>query len=176
MSEVMDHGVIGMPFDMAMHSDMSRRQFYSRAQALLAERDALKKDWQSECLKKGFEYVRESDDHYVIADPAEMVGLLRDLLGVDVRTKDGDDYGIAVSELQEQLDGLISTIYALEDETEALRKDAERYRWIRADASRGDVDFCVTAVDWGNGAESYTVLCNQPADDAIDHAMQGEQP
>lgn len=77
-------------------------------------------NWQEECLKKGFEYVREPDDHYVIAAPAEMVALLRDLLGVDVRTKDGDDYGIAVSDLQEQVGGLVNTLHAQQAERDAL--------------------------------------------------------
>jgi hypothetical protein len=42
MSEI-TRGVIGMPFDMAMGSDLSRRQFHSVAQGLLAEVDALRK-------------------------------------------------------------------------------------------------------------------------------------
>ena len=41
MSELMDRAVIGMPFDMAMQNHLSRMQFYNRAQAILAERDAL---------------------------------------------------------------------------------------------------------------------------------------
>lgn len=44
MSELMDRAVIGMPYEMAMADELSRRQFYARAQALLAERDALNKD------------------------------------------------------------------------------------------------------------------------------------
>jgi len=40
MSELMDRAVIGMPYEMAMGDELSRRQFYARAQALLAERDA----------------------------------------------------------------------------------------------------------------------------------------
>lgn len=85
-------------------------------------------NWQEECLKKGFEYVREPDDHYVIADPSEMVALLRDLLGVDVRTKDGDSYGVAVCELQEQVDGLISTLHAQQAEREALLAERDRLK------------------------------------------------
>ncbi|KGU87250.1 hypothetical protein N005_01475 [Pseudomonas mediterranea CFBP 5447] len=38
----MTKGVIGQPYTLAMHSDLTRRQFYSHAQALLAERDQLK--------------------------------------------------------------------------------------------------------------------------------------
>ncbi len=41
MSEVMDQGVIGMPYEMALGCEVSRRQYYSRANAVLAERDAL---------------------------------------------------------------------------------------------------------------------------------------
>ncbi|WP_417585395.1 hypothetical protein [Pelagibacterium sp.] len=85
-------------------------------------------NWQEECLKKGFEYVREPDDHYVIADPSEMVALLRDLLGVDVRTKDGDSYGVAVCELQEQVDGLISTLHAQQAERDALLAERDALR------------------------------------------------
>lgn len=42
MSDIMDHGVIGMPFEMAMYSDLSRWLFYQRAQDILQERDALR--------------------------------------------------------------------------------------------------------------------------------------
>ncbi len=38
----MDRAIIGMPFDLAMQNSISRQQFYSRAQAVLAERDAMK--------------------------------------------------------------------------------------------------------------------------------------
>lgn len=38
----MDRGVIGMPFDLAMSSALTQRQFYSRAQLILAERDHLR--------------------------------------------------------------------------------------------------------------------------------------
>lgn len=41
MSEI-TRGAIGMPYEMAMGSELSRRQFHSIAQALLAERDQLK--------------------------------------------------------------------------------------------------------------------------------------
>lgn len=41
MSEVMDQAVIGMPYEMALGCEVSRRQYYSRANAVLAERDAL---------------------------------------------------------------------------------------------------------------------------------------
>jgi predicted nuclease with TOPRIM domain len=41
MSEI-TRGVIGMPYEMAMVSEMSRRQFHGRAQELLAESEKLK--------------------------------------------------------------------------------------------------------------------------------------
>lgn len=83
--------------------------------------------WQAECLKKGFEYVRDSDDHYVVASPAEMVALLRDILGVEIRQKDSGDYGVSVAELESQVDGLFNTIHSLE----GMREDAKRYRFLR---------------------------------------------
>jgi len=51
-----------------------------------------RKNWQDECLKRGFEYVRESDDHYVTATPEQMADLLREVLGIDVRRPQGCDY------------------------------------------------------------------------------------
>lgn len=93
-------------------------------------------NWQEECLKKGFEYVREPDDHYVVAAPAEMVALLRDLLGVDVRTKDGDSYGFAVCELQEQIDGLVNTLHAQQAERDAILAERDRLREDRDSQQR----------------------------------------
>ncbi|MEW6316263.1 MAG: hypothetical protein AB1670_07710 [Pseudomonadota bacterium] len=139
-------------------------------------------NWQQECLKKGFEYVRESDDHYVVASPAEMVALLRDLLGVDVRTKDCDSYGVAACELQEQIDGLVNTIHAQQAERDALLaerdalvKDAERYRWLRM-ADWWDSPLCAVR----NPAKQVKLGSDCPSrdrlDDAIDAALQGAQP
>lgn len=84
-------------------------------------------DWQAECLRRGFEYVRESDDHYVLADVPEMAALLGELLGVEVRDKDNHAYGETVSSLNEQIDAANNAFhraYELEQEVEALRKDA----------------------------------------------------
>jgi len=103
---------------------------------LQAENESLKRDrtdWQAECLKKGFEYVREPDAHYVLADVPEMAALLGQLLEVEVRSKDNDDYGETVSSLNEQLEACNSVYgraYDLEKEVESLRKVAtELRRW-----------------------------------------------
>ena len=53
MSDVMDQAVIGMSYEMAMGDELSKRQFYSRAQAILAERDELRAD--NEELRKDSE-------------------------------------------------------------------------------------------------------------------------
>lgn len=110
---------------------------------LIAEVEDLRKgrtDWQAECLKRGFEYVRESDDHYVLADTPEMAELLGLLLGVDVRSKDSDGYGETVSMLQDMVDANSDAFhrdYELEKENESLKKDAARFRFIEQDASSG---------------------------------------
>ena len=86
-------------------------------------------DWQAECLKKGFEYVRESDDHYVLADVPEMALLLGDLLGVEVRDKENHSYGETVSSLNEQIESANNAFhraYEAEKECEELRKDKDR--------------------------------------------------
>lgn len=55
MSEI-TRGAIGMPFEMAMESELSRRQFHSIAQALLGERDQLKAE--NEALRNGLRLAR----------------------------------------------------------------------------------------------------------------------
>ena len=82
-------------------------------------------DWQSECLKRGFEYVREPDDHYVLADLPEMADLLGVLLGVEVRSKGNDSYGETVSALKDAVDSnsdAFHRAYEAEKECKALRK------------------------------------------------------
>jgi hypothetical protein len=64
----------------------------------------------------------------VLADVPEMAALLGELLGVEVRSKDNDDYGETVSSLNEQMEACNSVYgraYDLEKEVESLRKDAE---------------------------------------------------
>jgi len=134
---------------------------------LKAENAALRKertDWQAECLKRGFEYVRESDDHYVLADLPEMADLLGMLLGVEVRTKDNDAYEEANSRLNEQVEGLINTIH----KQESMRKDAERWRFVRNPTATGS-PFAV----W---SERTNLFLGKFADEAIDAARgKGEQ-
>lgn len=87
MSEI-TRGAIGMPFEMAMESELSRRQFHSIAQALLVERDQLKAE--NERL--------ESEAVYAAA-------------GFDAAREE---------------------VARLKAENEALRKDADRFRRMRA--------------------------------------------
>ena len=62
MSEI-TRGVIGMPFDMAMGSDLSRRQFHSRAQSLLAEIERLRTaEGDAMTYKAGMENVAQQRD------------------------------------------------------------------------------------------------------------------
>lgn len=65
--------------------------------------------WQTECIKQGFQYVRESDDHYVVASPEEMANLLREVLGIDVRNKDCDTYRLSAE--REALRAFIGSAY-----------------------------------------------------------------
>lgn len=108
--------------------------------ALIAEIESLRKDrtdWQAECLKLGFEYVRAPDDHYVLADVPEMARLLAQLLGVEVRDKENDSYGETISELHEQVEAGNNAFHRayeaetecdrLKEEVEALIKRCDRY-------------------------------------------------
>lgn len=92
MSEI-TRGAIGMPFEMAMESELSRRQFHSIAQALLAERDQVRAEVAG--LRTGYEaYERVNAE--------------------------------------------------LKAENETLRKDAERYQWLRGRESAEDPEISVT--------------------------------
>lgn len=147
-------------FGDAIRSNAERDQLKAEVEALRKDRT----DWQSECLKRGFEYVRESDDHYVLADVPEMADLLGDLLGVEVRSKENDAYEEASSQLNEQIEGLINTIHAQEE----LRKDAERYRFVRNPVGNGSA-FAI----W---SEKTNLFLGKHADEAIDAAMgKGEK-
>jgi hypothetical protein len=42
MSEIMTQGIIRMPFEMAMEGELSRKQFYDRAQRVLDENESLR--------------------------------------------------------------------------------------------------------------------------------------
>ncbi|PHN65671.1 hypothetical protein AO286_21735 [Pseudomonas syringae] len=94
---------------------------------LQAENESLRKsktDWQAECLKRGFEYVREPDDHYVLADAPEMADLLGLLLGVEVRNRENYSYGDTVSNLTNQVDAGIDAFhraYEAEKERDQLK-------------------------------------------------------
>ncbi len=63
MSEI-TRGAIGMPFEMAMESELSRRQFHSIAQALLVECDQLKAE--NEALRK--ECARLAEDNLALLE------------------------------------------------------------------------------------------------------------
>jgi hypothetical protein len=59
----MTKGVIGMPYTIAMNSEMSRRQFYSHAQVLLAEVERLRTaEGDAMTYKAGMENVAQQRD------------------------------------------------------------------------------------------------------------------
>lgn len=107
---------------------------------LKAENESLRKDrtdWQAECLKLGFEYVRAPDDHYVLADVPEMARLLAQLLGVEVRDKENDSHGETISELHEQVEAgnnAFHRAYAAEAECDRLKEEVEALRSILSEA------------------------------------------
>lgn len=154
----MDHGVIGMPFDMAMGDEVSRRQFYSRAQAILAKRDQLRaalsvvtaerdrlreqvkalqsdaNSWQSGYNKgrhDGSKH-RQSEVQQLRADTEALRVALLGIASVNPAER-GIEWAKAYA--SDGLSGTGSELYIrwLETfkEVEALRKDAERYRWLR---------------------------------------------
>ena len=157
-------------------------QYYAAANTvavleLIAEVEGLRKgrtDWQAECLKRGFEYVRESDDHYVLADIPEMAELLGMLLGVEVRSKDNDSYGETVSILQDMADAnsdAFHRAYELEKENESLKKDAARYRWLRKQ-NWFDSDIAVVRSPNESIKLGYDCPSTERLDDYIDNEIK----
>lgn len=74
---------------------------------------------------------------------------------------------------QEQVDVLLAEIDQLKAENEALRKDAERYRWLRqASATDGEHTHGVCIDLWENGCGFEVTL--EEADAAVDTAMAKE--
>lgn len=148
---------------------------------LIAEVDDLRKgrtDWQAECLKRGFEYVRESDDHYVLADIPEMAELLGMLLGVEVRSKDNDSYGETVSMLQDMADAnsdAFHRAYELEKENESLKKDAARYRWTTIEGNWVARMFGKWRAHIGEYGDSNPTDWFDTREEAIDAAMSNKE-
>lgn len=115
----MDHGIIGMPFDMAMGDELSRQQFYARAQAILAERDQLRAEVEAlrEDVEAGEQWralALQFDRHRMSA-----IWHLKALLGSAEHAGAAHDF----------LDAPPVQGNVLWAEIEALRKDAARWNW-----------------------------------------------
>lgn len=140
MSEIA-RGVMGMPFEMAMGSDLSRRQFYSIAREVYAENKRLLESLQS-MIDQTTPLVAIPGDpmwsRRVKIDELKTENeLLTKAIGLQVvRRFAGDDDQKNIDELVAagiQVDKeLIAQINA---ENESLRKDAELYRQIERAAS-----------------------------------------
>ncbi|MGF6154000.1 hypothetical protein [Pseudomonas fluorescens] len=89
---IMTRGVISMPYKLAMHSEMNRRQFHSHAQVLLAERDQL--FGQTEQLKAENKVLRKNADRYLC-----------------LRNSD-EDIDFSLAESMEEIDALIDAAMA----------------------------------------------------------------
>jgi len=133
---------------MAMESEISRRQFHAIARELLAENNRLKADLDS--YKQGAQVEADAGD--------EARAEVRQLKAENERLERNRDMWKAQVEQQAE-------------ELTALRKDAERYRFLRSDLTMGgDVDFCIVRKHWKAPAlESILSLTN--ADEQIDAAM-----
>ena len=119
MSEI-TRGVIGMPFDMAMGSDLSRRQFHSRAQSLLAEIDRLRTaEGDAMTYKAGMENVAQQRDQLKAEVEAFKVANA-ELSEINVARRNHLSNAKKAAGIG-PMDDLVGTI-------EALRKDAEHGR------------------------------------------------
>lgn len=71
-----------------------------------------------------------------------------------------------------ETDNAVVTLRALLAERAEIKRDAERYRWLRSDTSKGKSDLLICSKVWGNGAfrTQERILTGDGADAAIDAA------
>lgn len=87
-----------------------------------------------------------------------------------------EERGIQLDQLKAENESLRQQLAIPSDvlaDAEALRRDAERYRWLRGDASAGKVDFCIMRKHWREDALSEVLTLGE-ADQQIDAAMGKE--
>lgn len=91
--------------------------------------------------------------------------------GMENVAQQRDQFRAESAGLRGQVDTLTEWYANALNEIEALRKDAERYRFLRNDLTQGgDIDFCIVRKHWKAPAlESILSLTN--ADEQIDAAM-----
>lgn len=129
MSEII-MAVIGMPFQMAMGSELSRRQFHGIAQALLIERDQLLAE--NAGLRTGY----EAYERVNAGLKAENESLRSDIQSWRLSIEaERNVHKLSMKGIQDELDRLTGPSFTVE--LAALRKDAERYLGIKLDASMG---------------------------------------
>lgn len=142
MSDIMDRGVIGMPFEMAMSSHLSRLQFYQRAQDILRERDELRAEVERERESRKAAQARQEEltAEVVRLEPmrqraADIERLTADVerlkqdhaaalgLVADIRTQ-----RTVIDDQQTELDRKSDAIQRLWAERDALRTEVERMK------------------------------------------------
>lgn len=100
MSEI-TRTAIGAPFEVAMCSELSRRQFHSIAQALLIERDQLKSEIAG--LKTGYQAYEQVNAEL----KAEVEGLRKDAERYRFLRNGLDGLDLSCADTMEEIDALI---------------------------------------------------------------------
>ena len=77
-----------------------------------------------------------------------------------------------IERLKETCIGLDRQNDAIAGDCAELRKDADRYRFIRSDVSSGEQDICIVKKYWGMVQGSDVILELDKADFQIDAAME----
>lgn len=124
---------------------------------------------------ESIEYEQESCLLYVAAaNPAVVLKLIADLERLE---RNNANQAESILKYQDQasgedahLDMLIADRNKLKAENEALRKDAERYRWLR-DSSESVHQFYLSTPIWFTGVK----FSKESVDSTIDAAMSKEQ-
>lgn len=121
---IMTKGVIGMPYTIAMNSEMSRRQFYSHAQVLLAENDRLAEEYD----KAWRHDLNDKNNVQVLA--AEVVRLNAEI--DRLRTAEGDamTYKAGMENVAQQREELKKSLDAIDKDLRGRVNDPDPLRPI----------------------------------------------
>lgn len=177
MSDLMLLGVLQMPIEMVMSDSLSTIQYIHRgheaAQRIKADAAAIEAAHARIAALES--QIAAAEEQEPVADRAEVIAtVVKDLIETLMLWNGQASAGLDVRGLAGLRDE-IELLYATPLQSEGLRKDAERYRWIR-DVLRLDDIRWMNVANW-NQANISADIWDLEIDTAIDAALaQQEKP
>lgn len=113
-------------------------------------------------------YYKEDAEFQALTDPDTILALLAEL---KVSTNVGRSLTETLESVCESRDALARAVEQLKAENEAMRKDVERYRWLRDQQEFMSAEFLVLDIDSGTCIEAMNCLSLDELDARVDDAM-----